>query len=215
MDKVAVIIPTYNRPDILEECIYRLYARLKNAELHFYIGNDHSAEIDPEPYQGYKNLKIFNDPTGSLGANLNRLILEAKKDGHDFLFQLDDDHYLKGFLNLSTHIDTLKREKEIGWIRLMGVAAHRYEAFLEENYWIIKWNSPELYITSNRPHLKTMRFHDVNGIYPEGKKLGETEEAFCHQCKDKASNRQQVAIPLTYDDNLWDHVGDSWQEEGF
>lgn len=215
MDKVAVIIPTYNRPEILGECICRIEDLVIGAELSFYIGNDYHQEIEIAESTQKSKIAIFNEPTGSLGANLNRLILEAKKDGHDFLFQLDDDHHLMGLLDLAPHINTLKREKEIGWIRLMGVAAHRYEAFLEENYWIVKWNSPELYITSNRPHLKAMRFHDVNGIYPEGKKLGETEEAFCHQCKDKASNKQKVAIPLTYNDNLWDHVGDSWQGEGF
>ena len=78
------------------------------------------------------------------------------------------------------------------------------------------------------PHLKHRRFHDYFGLYPEGMKLGETEEAFCHQCKRKVAlwNKRKdkkeddaappyVAVPLNSDsETAWMHVGDSWQAKG-
>ncbi len=211
MGKVAVIIPTYDREMILGSCIAHLEKNLLGSELFFYIGNDHPEKNVP---MITKNMKVFNSPTGSLGANLNRLIRQADHDGFEYIFQLDDDHILLKPLDLTPHVQALKGNNDIGWIRLMGVAAHKYEASLIEDYWVVKWSSPELYITSNRPHLKTVKFHEINGLYPEGKKLGETEEGFCHQCKDNFATRHQVAIPLTYDDTIWDHVGHSWQMEG-
>jgi glycosyltransferase involved in cell wall biosynthesis len=211
MERVAVLIPTYDRFDILRQCISALEQNLKGVLKTYYVGNDHDKNLPPYS----QSVKIFNEPTGSLGANLNRLIKAAISDGFDYLFQLDDDHILLDPLDLTPHIEELKNpETNTHWIRLMGVGSHNYDAHLNHKYWMVNWKSPELYITSNRPHLKTTRFHKVNGFYPEGKTLGQTEEGFCHQCKD-INGRLQVAIPLTYDDNLWDHVGHSWQMEGF
>ena len=212
MENVAVIIPTYNRREVLRQCMVALQGKLKGANLKFYIGNDHSQPIDIL----YPAVKIFNNPTGSLGANLNRLIKAAIADGYEYLFQLDDDHILNEQIDLTPHIAALNRG-DIGWVRLMGVDAHNYTATLKDGYWLVDWGSAELYITSNRPHLKRADFHDYFGFYPEGKKLGQTEEQFCNQAKDVARDYggKFVAVPLTYNDKMWDHVGHSWQGKGF
>ena len=106
MDKVAVIIPTYDRRKTLFRCMAHLSINLKGVDLCFYIGNDHSDPLRLEYFQEVgRETKIFNEPTGSLGANINRLILEARRDGHEFLFQLDDDHILQ-IIKLGTVIIT-------------------------------------------------------------------------------------------------------------
>lgn len=213
MVDVAVLIPTYNRVRILNDAIYALRTNTKSAKLHFVIGNDYE---EPITLDWLKEVTVLNDPSGSLGANLNRLIKYAIDNGFEYLMQMDDDHMIRsgrGGLDLEPHIKALG--DGIGWIRLMGCGFHDLTADLDGHYWRVRWDSPELYITSNRPHIKLASWHLHFGRYPEGQPLGKTEEGFCHQCKAMAADDSpQVAIPLTYDEGLWDHVGHSWQLEG-
>jgi hypothetical protein len=151
------------------------------------------------------------------GANVNTLIKLMKRAHVDIMMQMDDDHILSLPLDLDEHISTLRTMPGAGWIRLMGIGAHKYVADLREHYWFVHWDSPELYIPSNRPHIKRIDFHDHFGMYPEGLKLGHTEEAFCHQCVDlsrKPGEHPYVLVPLNSDsETAWHHVGRSWQEQ--
>ena len=154
-----------------------------------------------------------------LGANLNMLLHKAIEDGMKLFFQMDDDHVLKVPLDLNQHVEKLLTDEDVGWIRLMNIGGHKYEATLVGIYWQIHWDSPELYIPSNRPHLKHIRFLSTFGFYPVGKTLGETEEGYCHQCKDIAKKFKYkvpyVLVPLgVRTEDSWDHVGDSWQRKG-
>lgn len=219
MTTVAVLLPTYGRREILKRTIQLLRKHIRDVDLYFIVGNDHEDEIKLR----MKNVHVFNTPTGSLGANINRLLRRANALGYKYVLQLDDDHHLRGNLDLMPHIERLESDPKSGWIRLMQVAAHDYRARLDQDYWVIDYNSPELYVNSNRPHLKKLEYHTWAGQYPEGKKLGLTEEGFCHQVKAQARKdvkdggqpRYDVLVPLTYDDTLWDHVGESWQGKGF
>jgi glycosyltransferase involved in cell wall biosynthesis len=149
MTDVAVLIPTYNRAEILDQTIEALRKNLKGAELTFFVGNDHTDPV----FSMDSDVIIFNDPSGSFGANLNRLIKAAVNGGFDYLFQLDDDHLLLEELDLWPHICALREGDGIGWVRLMGVGSHGYRATLVGDYWMIDWDSHgELYITSCRPH---------------------------------------------------------------
>jgi hypothetical protein len=100
----------------------------------------------------------------------------------------------------------------------MHIGGHHYCACLENHFWRILWESYELYITSNRPHLKRRRFHEFFGYYPENLSLGMTEETFCHHCHEVARDRPNplnVYIPLDLPtESGWQHVGQSWQEKG-
>jgi hypothetical protein len=73
--------------------------------------------------------------------------------------------------------------------------------------------SHALYLYSNGPHLKHIRFHAVYGMYPEGKRLGETEEAYAHTVKDrmKLPDAPAIAITPAFIPMLWDHIGVSFQ----
>lgn len=208
---VTVIIPTYNRVWILKRVIQGLKKNLRySGRINYLVGADGDADIG-KMFSGQYDIGTIPGPNDGLGANLNHLI-ESTPD--DYLFQLDDDHLLLKPIDLNPHVVKLRDDETAGWIRLMGIGFHDYIASLEENYWRIWWQSPELYIPSNRPHLKHRRFHDHFGMYPEGVKLGETEEGFCQQCKDKKTG-PAVLVPLDVPtESGWDHIGDSWQLEG-
>jgi glycosyltransferase involved in cell wall biosynthesis len=215
MKNVAVILPTYNRAETVKQTIKLLDKHIViDGKLRFYVGCDGDDDT-PEVLSDLRQDIFLNpNPSGSFGANINRLISMAVMDGYDLLLQLDDDHHLKEDLDLNEHARFLVDFEQAGWIRLMGVSYHNFDASLKGMYWYIDWASPELYITSMRPHLKHRRFHETYGMYPEDLKLGETEESFCHQCKN-VSEGPSVLIPLDVKtESLWDHVGSSWQLAG-
>ena len=222
MPSVAVLIPTYNRVNICEDTIWHIDTNLKyDGLLHIYIGDDGNHDLREWetvlPRNDKNRTTALRGPKRGLGANLNMLLWKVKEDNHLFVLQLDDDHWLKQPLNLTPHVEKLRDDTSAGWIRLMGIGAHNYRAHLEGSYWRVDWDSPELYLPSNRPHLKHLRFHWNYGLYPEDRKLGETEDGFCHQCKDhwRKHGGPDVLVPLDVaTESSWDHVGDSWQLRG-
>ncbi len=229
MQGISVLIPTYNRKTIVVETVHRLMVNIRFAgQLQIIV----SVDGDDGTYEYLQTMKIASDAvalvvlrgprlvTGlmtGLGANLNQMIRAAS---YPLLMQMDDDHWLTANLDLNQHATELMRHGPIAWIRLMGVSGHNYLAKLRERYWMVDWESPELYIPSNRPHLKHKWFHDFYDLYTEGLPLGETEESFCHRCKDKAhthGNRDSiphVCVPVSLQEEIWEHVGESWQTKG-
>lgn len=206
---INVLIPTFKRPWILKKTIELLKYNLKyDGNIIYYIGmdGDHSPG---KMFSGHSDIITIPGPNNGLGANLNRLLENAKSD---FLLQMDDDHHLLESLDLNRHIKELKWWDEAGWIRLMGVSYHSYIATLKGKYWYIFWESQEPYIPSNRPHLKHRRFHDLYGVYPEGLSLGKTEEVFCQRCKESINKEIKVLVPIN--EASWNHVGESWQLKG-
>ena len=101
----------------------------------------------------------------------------------------------------------------------MYLEDHNFTATLRGMYWWVDWSSPELYIPSNRAHLKHRCFHAAFGMYPENEKLAATENTFCAQCKALAQTPgpwPQVVVPLGMDtENSWLHVGQSYQKQGY
>jgi len=214
VSNIAVLLPTYNRPVIVAQTIKRLKQHLKfDGYIQYYVGNDG----DPISLE---HGVVLDSPKKGLGANLNFLIKKAMADGFELFMCMDDDHWLNEPLDLTPHAEKLLTDKSAGWIRFMGVSHHKLTAKQEGMYWRVNWNSEGLYITSMRPHLKHVRFHQHFGYYKEGLKLGRTEESFCHQCKDKARKKLDTApsvlIPMDFNtEKAWQHVGDSWQLRGF
>lgn len=229
MAGISVLIPTYNRKEIVVETVHKLVMNVKfDGQLQIIV----SADGDDGTYEHFQTVRIVSEyaslvvlrgprlTTGlntGLGANLNHMIRAAS---YPLLMQMDDDHWLKAGLDLNQHAMELMRHGPVAWIRLMGVSGHHYTARLQERYWMVDWDSPELYIPSNRPHLKHKWFHDFFDMYTEGLKLGETEESFCHRCKDKALSHgnkptiPHVCVPVNLQEDIWEHVGDSWQAKG-
>lgn len=182
------------------------------------------ADIEQEDLARY----FWHGEQYGLGRNLNSLLVKAQEMGIDYCLQQDDDHWLVKELDITPHVKKLIEDDTAGAIRLMGVGGHRYRANLDGRYWRIDWESPEVYIASNRPHLKKIsRFHGQYGMYPEGLKLGLTEESFCHICIDTARLKStrglptvDVLVPLdVMTESSWQHSeqhgGISWQARGF
>lgn len=217
---LAVLVPTFNRSSIVQRCLRALDTHLfYRGGVRYYVSVDGFDDTVTclSDLRFRHPLQVLTGPHKGLGGNLNHLIHSTTEP---LLFQLDDDHILTRDLDLDKHVRELMTHPQAGWVRLMGVGGHKYRAELRESYWYIAWDSPELYIPSNRPHLKKRSFHDWFGTYPEGVLLWQTEEGFCHQCRDIAQKAPEqvphVLIPLdSVSEHGWDHIGQSFQLQGY
>lgn len=224
---LSILIPTYARYETLIEAIIRLNRFLAYpGKVTIYVGDDTPQDQQALTCYGVGDIPIIviSQPSGSLGANLNRL-LRATPD--NLLMQMDDDHLLTGPLDLEPHARRLLEDESAGWVRLWlpectcdGSHYYKFSAQMKGGYWRVEPYS-ELYGPSNRPHIKHRRFHKHYGPYSEGLKLGATEEEFCHRWQDKASKEPgpDVLIPVHLGDpRTWLHGADvgvkSWQSEG-
>lgn len=182
---ISVLLPTFDRAEILAETINRLekYLVYTYGSIHYHVGLDGS-DNTAQVIGHIPKVVLHEGPRRGLGANLNHLIRSAP---NDLLFQMDDDHWLNDYLSLDEHALNLTHDETFGWIRLYfgeclagPVGYYQFKANLYGRYWRLDPFGKELYLASNRPHLKHRRFHERYGMYEEGLKLGETENAFCH-----------------------------------
>lgn len=218
---LSILIVTYNRASILNETLLRLKQHV------YYVGPRSYIVADDGSDDGTQRMLAENHPEAilvqssrvGLGANSNAGLREAFWRG-PVILQLQDDMHLLSHLDMHPHVERLMSDETAGYIRLWGVGGHRYSANLEGNYWRIWWNSDDLYIPSDRPHVKHRRFHEFFGFYPEGYKAAETEDAWCHQCKDRAGQmgrKLDVFVPQNQlTETTWEHVAwnQRWREKG-
>ncbi len=240
MRPVTVIIPTYNRHEILTSTISGLqgYLRYYLGEIRYLISDDSDDKshlfANLELPEIFHNTRVIAGPGKGLGANLNYLLSEV---GTDIVLQMDDDHVLSRPLDITQYVKDLREGRQsIGWIRLMFgeevdvsdlTTYYKFSAKLQGRYWFVAAAVDELYIASNRPHLKLVDFHSPHnyGPYNETVKLGETETNFCHvyqerhmeMWKELGDGRRErgplyVVIPFCAPPfGTWRHVGVSWQ----
>ena len=157
---LSINIVTYNRRDTLRQTIGRLRSHLYYVGPITWIVADDGSDDGTQAMlsEVYPDVALVQSDRVGLGANTNaglRLALSAA----DYVLQLQDDMHLLTTLDLHPHIEQLRDNPTCGFIRLWGVGGHRYKANLEGNYWRIHWDSDELYIPSDRPHVKHARFH--------------------------------------------------------
>jgi glycosyltransferase involved in cell wall biosynthesis len=216
---LSVLVVTYNRKNILAEVLRALREHVYYVGPIFWVvaddgSDDGTVEMLKERFPD--TLLVQSNRVG-LGANANAGLREAAYRS-PIILQLQDDMKLLTTLDLHPHVQKLIDDETCGYIRLWGVGGHRYTANLEGNHWRIHWNSEELYIPSDRPHLKHRRFHEFFGMYPEGHKTADTEDAWAHQCKDRAGlNGVQldVFVPQMETEKSWEHIGwhDRWRDK--
>lgn len=218
---LAILIVTYNRAATLRGTLRHL-----GEHLHYigprrvFVADDGSDDETQALVGSIIGAELVQSNRSGLGANTNAG-LRAAFGFSDYVLQLQDDMHLKAHLDLHPHVERLRDDPTSGFIRLWGVGGHRYTATLEGNHWRVSWNSDELYIPSDRPHLKHRRFHDAYGLYPAGLPTAATEEAWCHQCKNIARERiaenvPSVLVPQMETERLWEHMhwGDRWRDKG-
>jgi glycosyltransferase involved in cell wall biosynthesis len=215
---VAVVVVTFQRRDVLEGTIARLRQHLAySGALRFIVADDGSTDGTHELLE-QMDIEPVVTQRGGLGANTNAG-LRAAWEVSPLAFVSQDDMFLNCTLDLDKHVQKLQDDPMAGFVRLWGVAGHQYVARLDQQYWRIDWRSPELYIPSDRPHLVHRRFHDAYGYYPTGRATGDTEEAFCHQCRAGAltSGGPDVLIPHGEDvERNFSHMceGSRWRDQG-
>jgi glycosyltransferase involved in cell wall biosynthesis len=212
---LAIVIVTFNRRDILLETIRRIGEHLDyTGPRHLIVADDGSNDgtIDAlraiTPSATIPNITIAISQRVGMGANTNAG-LRAGFALSEYVLQLQDDMHLLHHFDLHPHVARLRDDPTSGFVRLWGVGGHKYTATLDQSHWRIDWASDELYIPSDRPQLKHWRFHQWFGFYPESLRTDQTEDAFCHQCKDRAiPGAPAVLIPHGVDvERNFDHVG--------
>ena len=236
---IAIGIITYNRPAEMQRTVTALKKHLiyPKEKLHWVIADDSS----PAGYlDGLKKMKVFeglnvkfiSTPANcGWGCNANHLLRAVETD---FLMQIEDDYLLRKPLDLRVGAALMKQKPEIGMLRYRGIAGthmitHLLEADISDyipdhrdgvhmvagklQYCLLDGGSPTTFIYSNGPHLKRKSFHDFYGEYPEGLKLGITEESFCYIVKDRMilPNAPCIAILPEWFYMWFEHIGTSYQ----
>lgn len=218
---LSLLVITYQRRALLQETLRRLHEHVYYAgQMHFVVADDGSDDGTQDMLRTvYPHVQIVQSHRGGLGANTNAGLRLALTEA-DYVLQAQDDMFLLSTLDLHPHVERLRDDPTCGYIRLWGVGGHKYEGRLEGNYWRIYWHSDELYIPSDRPHIKHRRFVEHYGPYPEGLPTGHTEEAWCHNCKSRAGIggvQLDVFVPQAQlTETTWEHAGwhDRFRDKG-
>lgn len=218
---LAILVITYNRVEVLQETLRRLDQHLGYTGPRQVIVADDGSDDGTQAMvaAAHPGAVLVQSHRAGLGGNSNAG-LRAAWGFSPYTLQLQDDLWLLHHFDLHPHVELLARQPTFGYIRLWGVGGHRYKGNLEGEYWRIHWDSDELYIPSDRPHLKHRRFHEHFGMYPEGLTTAETEDAWCHQCKHRAGldgKQLDVAVPHGVDiERNFEHAawGNRWRDRG-
>jgi GT2 family glycosyltransferase len=221
---VAVLIPSYNRAAIVRRTVELLRQNLRySGRVQIFVGCD-GTDATPDALSSLNDpgLAVFSAPSGSLGANVNRLTRATQAE---LLLAMDDDHHLIAPLSLDRHVAKLQQDITAGWIHLLMEARgdehfdpYQFVGALDrDHYWRVNWNSPERFIMSFRPHLYHRRWLESYGWLPEGLVTGRTEFEYANHCKQRGQlgRAPAVLVPLcAYGFDTWAHVGESWNRRG-
>lgn len=221
---IVILVVTYQRADVLRDTLNALMYRLQyEGDYSFVIADDGSIDGTQAVVEKFGRatlvpFELVQSVRVGLGANTNAGLRRAFELS-PFVLQLQDDMQIQQGLDITPHVKRLIDYPQDGFIRLWGIGGHKYTATLDEGYWRIHWTSNDLYIPSDRPHLKHKRFHEAYGLYPEGLPTAHTEDAWCHQVKDRALayGGPSVLVPHSMEyENGWEHMGyhDSWRFKG-
>lgn len=240
---LAIGIITYKRYAMLKDTIDALieHAAYPADKLHIVVSDDSTGGnklSNLRRITRYKQwgtgIQCISTPQRSgWGANANHLLNYIYHETPaKYVFQIEDDYQIDRTLRLDVGAALLHSRPHIGMLRYRGTAGtrllyHQFEADLQPydlpvdaeeqtglvSYLQIDQASQSVYIYSNGPHLKSLAFHEHYGQYPTGRKLGETEESYAHQVKDRMRlpNAPGIAILPEWVQMRFAHVGESFQ----
>lgn len=237
---VTIGVITYNRPEEIKATVAALAEHLiyPRERLRWVIADDSS----PGDYlKKLSRLKLFKDldvgfistaANSGWGANANNLLDELNTP---YLFMVEDDYVLTQPIDLRVGVALLENKPHLGYLHYYGTAGepvilHQFEAEIgaelpeyrdgmswpgKLTYLQLDGHSPSPYLYSNRPHLVHRRFHDYYGRYDEGRKLGDTEEAFAVRVKGTMQadpdHAPGIAVLPAQIVPVFDHIGRSYQ----
>lgn len=236
-----IIIITYNRYADIQRTVDSLAHNLCYPldKLRWLIADD----ATPGNYVArLKKLPLFQDIHAEFipaeknvgwGANANRALAYSTAP---IVYQQEDDYELIRPIDLRLGVALLlEKANVLGMLRYRGTAGdrvlfHQFEANIEPyipgfreqmgqpgmlTYLQLDGHSPSAYLYSNGPHLKTRRFHEVYGLYPEGRRLGDTEETMAVRVKGMMQTEPDkcpgIAILPENVPMIYDHFGISFQ----
>jgi glycosyltransferase involved in cell wall biosynthesis len=219
---IGVLITTYQRAPLLADTIaaLRTCVQLGPEQTALIIADDGSTDGTHDLVRAAcPNAHLVVTERGGLGANTNAGLRAAWALGCDVVLQLQDDMLLNAPLPLAAMAADLRRDPDLGWIRLWGLEGQTYTADLKDRYWRVRWESDDDYIASDRPHIKTRALCQILGDYPEGLPILQTEPTWCQQAQRKAlahGSAPRVGVPLDWPTETgWLHRGhDSHKERG-
>lgn len=233
---VTIVCITYNRPHDIKQTLTALKDNLfySQGKLHYLIADDcspndygyHMADWCHHHISPHTSLSRMRVNSG-WGANANQAIANVQTP---LYILIEDDYVLSRPMNLDPHARILMQEESLGIVRLDGILGHRVIAQMAEfsleghqdgkgmggkyNYWKLSYESPELWLYSNRPHLThKARWHGYYGDYEQGLKLGETEANMAWRYKDRMDEEgaPQIIVPCSLTVGHFDHIGVSYQ----
>lgn len=239
--QVTILICTYNRLTEIEQTVAALREHLTySGKLQWMICDDSSPDDYHQRLTNNKILKplkpavISTLQNGGWAANVNNGLQAVDTE---LCFFIEDDYILQKPLNLDMGVALLETRKNIGMLRYRGTAGehivyHQFESDISAycpdyqdgvglpgriTYFQLDSGSPSLYLYSNGAHLKRTAFHQFYGLYPEGLRLGATEERYAHIVKDgmKRPNAPAIAILPEWVHMQFDHIGKSYQHTEF
>ena len=99
--KVAVIISTYNRKELLKRSLDSLFNSFDKIKPDVWVCDDGSTDGTPDYLMGLDNITpLMNNENRGLRATLNKLLTLAIHDGYDYIsYSQDDIEYEKGWLD--------------------------------------------------------------------------------------------------------------------
>lgn len=215
---ITVIFVTWNRKQELMQTVaaFLKYAMYPRELLRLHIADDAS----PFPYihdiiNMYPNYNWSYSVTNrkGWGANVNTAMRQATTD---YIFINEDDYVPQAPFDLVKGVSVLEEVPSIGCIRYSHLVGHlglrlNVEETLDRIHYlrIVKEDSTFLYVYSNRPHLQHRRFRDVYGAYPEGIKLGETEETYAKKVFGSIGGPD---VAILYNGTIdYQHIGKTFQ----
>jgi len=236
--QITILVCTYDRLQVIERVLCALWKHLNypREKLTWVIADDSSPNDYVEKVSGLKICELMQ-PRFSVtpqnvgfGANVNQGLREVETE---YCFFIEDDKYLEHDLDLRVGVALLETRKNIGMVRYRATAGehmifHQFESDISDylpdyqdgvglpgkaTYFQIDGGSPALYLYSHGPHLKRRSFHEFYGLYPEGFKLGATEEKMAHQVKDlmMSPGAPALAVLPEWCKMWWTDIGQTYQ----
>jgi glycosyltransferase involved in cell wall biosynthesis len=234
--EVTVLLCTYERKDELAATLDALVTNLSYPALKWIVCDDSSPSnfagklTRTKPYRDLGIQIIRTAENGGWAKNVNNGLAHVTTD---YTFFIEDDYVLCQPLDLKIGMALMLTQPHVGMLRYRGTAGdhvvlHQLDANVSSvlpdhqdgvglpghlTFCLLDGNSPTLYIYSHGAHLKRRAFHEFYGLYPEGLKLGATEERYAHIVKDKM--KEPGALPIgilpAWIPNWFDHIGTSYQ----
>ena len=164
MPKISVIIPTFNRGEMVVKCVQSVLAT-NYPELEVIVVDDCS----PEDVKGLLDLSFANDKNVRCVRTPSNLMVAgarnfgAAQSNGDYLLFLDNDNIVESDM-LDQLIDVFKQKPDVG---LVGAVSIHQAKGRENTIWTVassynQWNSQPIEVAANQPKAELSKYPILN-----------------------------------------------------